>query len=63
MPAYTDTTAYPVFATKKALLRELMRLAEANCPNAMDLAFRINNSTSALSDMATVYKPAGLFNS
>lgn len=65
MPAYNDTTAYPAFSgatAKRDLLRFLLSRIEPNCPNYMDVMYRINNTDlSALTDGATAYNPAGTF--
>ena len=62
MPAYTDTTAYPVFTAltaKRELIREVLRLfdGQAGCE---DLVYRINN-TVTITDVATVYIPTDTF--
>lgn len=59
-PALTDTTAYPAFATKKALLQELQRMFEPTGTSWLDFAAQLNNTDlTSLTDGATVYDPAG----
>ena len=46
MPAYTDTTAYPVFTAltaKRELIREILRLFDGQA-GVEDLVYRINNT-------------------
>jgi len=62
MPAYTDTTAYPAFATKKQLLRFILEYVQPNCAVVEDLLYRLNNTdTTGLADGATVFNPANSF--
>ncbi len=56
-----DTTAYPVFATKKALLRGIMQARDSKT-NLLSLAYRINNTDlNGLADKSTIFLPANNF--
>jgi hypothetical protein len=62
MADFADTTAYPAYASKQALLRDLMLEAQ-NCPNLVDFLFQLNNTDlNALADKSTIYNPADSFN-
>jgi hypothetical protein len=61
MPVYTDTTAYPVYATKQAILRDLMQ-EFINSPNLEAVLYRLNNTNlNSLADKATVFVPTNSF--
>jgi hypothetical protein len=61
--SYTDTDAYPGYASKQEALRALMDAA-ANSPALTDILFRLNNSDAdTWGDKSMYYDPAGSFGS
>ena len=63
MAEYTDTVAYPVFATKKALLQEFTRLFGHQVRGGYDFLARVNNTDlTGLADGATIFDVADNFN-
>jgi len=63
MAEYTDTVAFPAFATKKAILQELTRLYGHQVRGMYDFLAKLNNTDlTGLADGATVYDVADNFN-
>ena len=59
---FSSEAEYPVYATKKAMLRGIAAEILPNCPNGMALLFQINNTDlDGLADKSTVFEPAQFF--
>ncbi len=64
MPEFTDTASYPVFATKKALLKAFQAMFEPTGTDWLAFAARLSNTDlTGLADGATIYDPGDVWES
>jgi len=57
----TDTGAYPAYASKQAMLRDVWA-SKGSMGLMQSVAFRISNTDfDALADKCTIYNPTGVF--